>query len=161
MTSIPPSDTVPSGAKALRTLALRRLMAMGLTAVAAPACAVNCNVSTVGVSFGGYDVFSEQSLDGAGSVAVSCDASTTYSIALSPGAGSFGSRRMTSGSHTLNYNLYDDATHSTIWGDGSAGTVVVGGTAVTATHTVYGRIPARQNAYVGSYGDAIVVTLSF
>jgi spore coat protein U-like protein len=28
-------------------------------------------------------------------------------------------------------------------------------------HSVYGRIPARQNAYVGAYADSITVTLNF
>ncbi len=132
-----------------------------LLATPLPAWAATCDVSADGVSFGNYDIFSEQSLDGAGSISVTCDVSATYSIALSPGGGSYGARRMSFGPQTLDYNLYDNATRSVIWGDGSAGTAVVSNTAMVATHTVYGRIPARQNVHVGNYTDSITVTLTF
>lgn len=47
------------------------------------------------------------------------------------------------------------------WGDGSPGTATVNGSGTTHTFTVYGRIPARQNAVVGSYSDTITVTITF
>jgi spore coat protein U-like protein len=37
----------------------------------------------------------------------------------------------------------------------------VAGSAIFANHTIYGRIAARQNAHVGNYVDAIVVTVNF
>lgn len=121
-----------------------------------------CSVSTQPVNFGTYDTFDAAPTDSTGAVDVSCDASTAYTIALSPGGNSsFAPRRMSSGPHMLDYNLYLDASRVTIWGDGSAGTAAVSNTATTATHSVYGQIPARQNAYVGSYADTITVTVSF
>ena len=48
----------------------------------------------------------------------------------------------------LAYNLYREASRSIIWGDGTGGSAVGSGTG--ATHTVYGRIPSRQNVYAGS-----------
>ena len=131
-------------------------------AVAAPAVhAAACSVAAVGVAFSPYDVFSTLASDITGTVNVSCDKSTTYTISLSTGAGTYASRTMTGSSGALIYNLYIDATRLTIWGDGTAGTTTVGGTAKTASHTVYGRIPAQQNAVVGAYTDTVIVTLTF
>lgn len=143
-------------------LRMRRCaLALFLSLPTAPLWAATCNVSTQGVSFGAYDVFSTQQLDGAGTIGVSCDVSTTHSISLSPGAGSYAGRTMASGAHTLTYNLYRDATRTSVWGDGTSGTATVGGTATSESISLYGRIPAQQNKPVGSYSDSITVTLTF
>jgi len=70
---------------------------------------------------------------------------------------------MKSGTHALAYNLFLDATRLTIWGDGSAGTGTVSGvgTGANINTPVYGRIAARQNAFVGTYSDVITVTITF
>lgn len=74
---------------------------------------------------------------------------------------------MRSGSNTLGYNLYTDATRSTIWGDGNAGTFTIADayvlTAITITrnYPVYGRIFPGQNVRVGSYADSITVTVNY
>ena len=120
-----------------------------------------CVVSAVGVNFGSYDPFFQQNLDSTGSVVVSCDVTTAYSIALSPGRGAYTSRAMANGSHELLYNLYTSVAHATLWGDGTAGTATLDASGMSNEHTVYGRIPAGQNAFSGSYSDTIVVTLTF
>jgi spore coat protein U-like protein len=66
-----------------------------------------------------------------------------------------------SAGNLLSYNLYLDPTRLTIWGDGSATTGTVSGTGITGSYTVYGRIPARQNAVVGIYADIVTVTVAF
>lgn len=137
------------------------LLAVTLFGISLPAKSVECSVSTTGVSFGNYDVFSNVSLDGAGSVSVSCDAPAAYSIAISSGNGSYAARWMASGTHQLAYNLYREASRSTIWGDGTGGSTVVTGSDTGATHTVYGRIPSRQNVHAGSYSDSIVVVVTY
>ncbi len=74
---------------------------------------------------------------------------------------------MASGANRLNHNLYTDATRLTVWGDGGAGTSLVSNSivlvllGVTVNHTVFGRVPALQNAAVGNYSDNITVTLTF
>lgn len=127
---------------------------------AAPVLAVTCNVSTGGLVFGSYDPFSTVSLDSAGDIAVTCDVATPYSVSLSPGSGTYANRRMFSGANVLNYNLYIDPLRLTVWGDGSAGTSTVSGS-ISNHYTVYGRIPARQNIYIGSYGDNATITVTF
>ena len=133
----------------------------GLLAIGSQQTHAACNLNVQGVIFGSYDVFNMQSVESTGNVAVTCDVSTPYSIALTQGSGSFASRALTSGANTLAYNLYADPARTSVWGDGTAGTVTVSGSAASANHTVYGRIPARQNVFAGSYSDLITVTLTF
>ncbi|RDS79325.1 SCPU domain-containing protein [Dyella monticola] len=127
----------------------------------APAQSTTCSATTTGVSFGTYDPFASAPLDSTGSVSVTCSASTSYIVALSAGQGSFASRTMSSGAHLLAYNLYTDTLRTTVWGDGSGSTTTVPGSGTSASYTVYGRVPALQNAYVGAYSDSIIVTVSF
>lgn len=139
-----------------------RVSAVLLLTALAPALAwANCGVSTSGVAFGAYDPFAAQHLDSAGTISVSCDAPTAYTIALSTGSGSFALRTLLSGAHQLGYNLYVDPARTIVWGDGSASTSTVPGNDSGAVHTVYGRIPARQNVHIGSYSDSLVITVSF
>jgi spore coat protein U-like protein len=133
-----------------------------LLAVAAPAAhSTGCSVGTVGLNFGNYDVFSTLDNDITGTINVNCQASTSYSISLSSGTGTYASRTMMSAGNLLSYNLFLDLTRLTIWGDGSAGTGTVSSTGITGSSTVYGRIPARQNAVVGIYADVVIVTVTF
>jgi spore coat protein U-like protein len=142
--------------------------------------AADCSVSVSGLAFGTYDQLATIADDSTGTVTVTCTSigkgggvtRVNYSVAFSAGAsGGYQQRFMTSGAPRLNYNLYVDAARSTIWGNGNSGTQLITGSLTvgpgvgngtrTATHTVYGRVPAEQDAAVGSYTDAIVLTLTF
>jgi spore coat protein U-like protein len=120
-------------------------------------------VSTSGLNFGNYDVFSPLNDDITATINVDCPSDTGYSIWLSSGAGPFSSRTLRNGSQLLAYNLYLDPTHLTIWGDGSAGTGIFSGTGTgsNVATQVYGRIPAGQNAWVGPYADVVTITVNF
>ena len=65
----------------------------------------------------------------------------------------------------LAYNIYLDATHLTVWGDGSAGTDFYLnaspplGTPVTVL--AYGRIFRGQDAPAGEYRDSVAVRIQF
>jgi spore coat protein U-like protein len=121
-----------------------------------------CTLSVLGVIFGSYDTFSNVPLDNAGgNVAVTCDIPTPYTLALSPGSGTYALRSMSGAGSSLNYNLFIDPTRLIVWGDGTPGTSVVAGATIGASHTIYGRIPQRQNVPVGVYTDTVIVTLSF
>lgn len=126
------------------------------------ASAAVCTVSTQSVNFGSYDVFSNSNVESTGNINISCDSAASYTISLSTGGGTFLNRALNFGAYLLNYNLFIDAARTIVWGDGSSGTATVSGTtSTTASHVVYGRIPARQNAYVGNYIDNVNVTISF
>lgn len=139
------------------------LLACVLALNAPVARSAGCTVSTSGLNFGNYDVFSPLNDDITATINVNCPSDTAYSIWLSSGSGTFSSRTLTNGAHLLGYNLYLDPTHLTIWGDGSAGTGTFSGTGTGANVAtpVYGRIPAEQNPWVGSYTDVITITVNF
>jgi spore coat protein U-like protein len=135
------------------------IVAFALTAQQGHACTLN----VTGVNFGSYDVFSNSTLDSTGNIDVNCPNGVGYSMALTAGGGNYTQRVMSSGVHRLNYNLYTAANRAVVWGDATSGTVTVNGTGigVNVNHGVYGRIPALQYVYPGSYSDIIIVELTF
>ena len=140
-----------------------KVLACVLVIAVPVARSATCTVSTSGLNFGTYDVFSSLNDDITSTVTVNCTKNKAYSISLSSGSGTFGSRTLTGTGGSLAYNLFLDSTHLTIWGDGSSGTGTLSGTGtgVNKGTPVYGRIPARQNVHVGSYSDLITVTVTF
>lgn len=135
------------------------------------AAQLKCTVSAQGAAFGNYLPRGAAPVDTTGNIAVSCSGAVgqrvRYSVLLSSGAGgSFFPRKMRRDSNALGYNLYTDATRTTIWGDGNAGTFTVAdayvltSVSVTRNYPVYGRLFPGQNVNVGSYADSITVTVN-
>ena len=131
-----------------------------------------CSVSANGLSFGDYNVFAQHENDSVGNLSMSCtglteSATVAYEIQLSRGSGAYVSRTLTSDNNVLVYNVYTQANHLFIWGDGSAGTAVLsdsyglGLSTVSNNYPIYGRIPARQNVNVGSYSDTLMVSVIY
>lgn len=148
----------------MRSMRIRLALLSCALALGAPlARSAGCTVSTSGLNFGNYDVFSALNDDITATINVDCPSGTAYSIWLSSGSGTFSSRTLTGGGNFLLYNLYLDPTRLTIWGDGSAGTGTYSatGTGSNVATPVYGRIPAGQNAWVGTYTDVVTVTVNF
>lgn len=156
------------GALAVLLLALP----LQATALCTPSC--SCLASTTAVSFGVYNPHSASPLDSTGNVRVTCvgtpDLLVSYQIALSNGLNSsnFSPRKMASGANLLNYNLYADSSHASIWGDGSGGTQTVSGSITimpgdtSRDHPVFGRIPGSQTTVPpGSYSDTVLVTVTY
>jgi spore coat protein U-like protein len=145
---------------------IRRLfMAMGWLAAlgsTAHSQAATCTVSATGVAFGTQTFLVTSPSDSTGSITVDCDAVAAYSIGILGGNASTSARVMTAGGYQLGYNLYTDATRAIVWGDGSAGSARVSSAGTEGgTHTVYGRIPAKQNVPAGSYSDSLIVRVEF
>ncbi|MGN6314236.1 MAG: Csu type fimbrial protein [Rhodanobacteraceae bacterium] len=139
----------------------RHAWLLSLALLFAPIASATCSLNVQGVNFGSYDFMSSQNLDSTGHVTVTCDVSSSFSIGLSTGAGTYASRTMQNGAHQLSYNLYTDPAHTMVWGDGTGGSVVVSGSGTNVDEVVYGSAPAGQNPYLGAYSDAITVTLTF
>jgi spore coat protein U-like protein len=150
---------------------LRRLAAVLLAltlGTAAVARAASCSFMSVSpMNFGPYDVFNPSPTDSVSNISYSCNGGATLTIGLSAGAtGTFGQRRLVrAGTFTMNYNLYMDAGHTAIWGDGTGGSMVSGPTmpadGVVVMVPIFGRIPAGQDVGLGTYTDTITVTLNF
>lgn len=147
----------------------RLLLAVAAGALmGAPAAA--CTISSPGVAFGAYDPRAAGNDDSSGTISVACATTVTAPVVqLSTGqSGTYSPRRMRSGGWNLNYNLYTNTARTTIWGNGSGGSVsqtLSGGTISGGqrrfSRTVYGRVPPLQNVGAGSYGDTVVMTVIF
>lgn len=131
--------------------------------------AANCNISAENLAFGDYDATA--SLTSEADITVRCSNGTPYTVKLSAGeGGSFAQRLLSSGSNTLQYNLYTEANLQNIWGDGVGNTGTKGGSGLglssnkAITHVVYGQLPNsvfNQDAPTGSYTDTVTVTVEY
>jgi spore coat protein U-like protein len=151
-------------------------LAIALPKSAAALCIIcSCSVAVDShIAFGAYNPLPGTALDTAGHFTVTCDLTLgllgTYTVALGKGgANSYAPRKMNSGANSLNYNLYTDAARTTVWGDGSGGSALVSDASlltllghVVRQYDVYGRIlPNQQGTPPGSYGDTIVITVTY
>jgi spore coat protein U-like protein len=143
------------------------LVCMSGLMVVSGAEAASCQVSAAVVSFGSFNPLTLSYVDSTGSITLNCTDVAGYSIALSAGNGTYSQRSMVSGSHALDYNLYRDAAHQQVWGDGSSGDNY----ALTAAnpvngqnyvYTVYGRLLIMSSgAHVGTYTDTIGIIVNY
>lgn len=121
-----------------------------------------CIVLTGSLNFGNYhhtqDTLTSATID------VNCSAGIRYRVELSAGNGSYSARQMQgSNGGRLYYNLYTRADYAQVWGDGNAGTGIMGGvgTGTNNLMNVYGLVPAGQQSPAGSYSDNIVIIVNF
>lgn len=131
--------------------------------------AANCLVTAEPLSFGSYDGTVQKS--STSDLTVRCSNGTPYTVKLNSGlTGSFSQRLLTSGSNSLEYNLYTTSAFSSVWGDGTSDTATDGATGAglalgsAITHTVHGLLPNtdnNQNAPAGNYSDTITVTVEY
>jgi len=136
-------------------------------AMAAPSCTINTLTS---VAFGTYDPISPTPLDSVGTIVVHCtggDATVTYAISAGS-SGSFSSRTMAGpSSSALAYNLYTTAAYTSVWGDGTGGSVILGPITILqaetsgATSYIYGRMPAGQHVAAGTYAETLTLMITF
>jgi spore coat protein U-like protein len=154
------------------------LIGLGLLFAPTDLRAATCSVSTPGLAFGSYDVYSAAATNGTGTLRVSCtlgaadgnNITVPYTISLSAGSsGGYVQRQMQGGGDTLGYNLYTTTTHSVVWGDGSGSTQTIAGSmkltngnpSNTNTHTVFGQIAPLQDVAVANYQANVTVTVTY
>ena len=133
-----------------------------------------CTVAADDLNFGDYDPFSASAIDSSTEVRVECGALIlgaliTYEVRISSGgSGNYAARSLASGNSRLFYNLYTDAARSSIWGDGSGGSITISdGYTLTLLYNqlkiypLYGRIPGGQNVAAGQYRDSLVISVIY
>ena len=129
-----------------------------------------CTVTATNLGFGNYTPGSG-AIAATSTVGVNCSNSTAYTVDLNVGStsgGTFAQRLLANGANTLQYNLYTNNTHTTIWGDTTGGTSDQSGTGAglgtVQNFTVYGNLPdsaTNQGAVPGVYTDTITVTVAY
>ena len=127
----------------------------------------NCTITTNQVAFGSYDPIvanASANLDAAGAVIIACTKGAVTTLGLDTGTNpSGGTRQLVSSGSFLTYELYQDSSRSTVWGDSGAALFNSGTAPSKAARTfpVYGRIVGNQDVPAGSYTDSIVATVNF
>jgi spore coat protein U domain-containing protein, fimbrial subunit CupE1/2/3/6 len=151
----------------------------GLMASAAPKANRSCTIETRPLSFGIYDPLAGTDLDAIGQIIYACESGSGggpgrakpenkgIRIEMAQGSSnSFAPRHMYGlGFADLQYNIYLDATHRTVWGTGEGSTQVYidehppNGTPVIVP--AFGRIFGRQDVAAGPYTDNVPVRIVF
>jgi spore coat protein U-like protein len=125
-------------------------------------CIIN-SASTL--NFGGSQGLLLTNVDQTSTLQVQCTDSTPYNIGLNAGTGSGATvavRKLTGGGGTINYSLYTDGAHSTVWGNTvSTDTVAGTGNGSNQSFTIFGRVPAQATPAPGLYADTITVTVNY
>lgn len=105
-----------------------------------------------------------------GAIIATCSNNTQYTIALNFGSttgATCAARKMAAGTNTINYNLFQDSTYSTIWGDGSGASCQSKtglGSGAAQSIAVYGLIPGTPTQTPVKdqvYTDMVTVTMTF
>lgn len=122
----------------------------------------DCRVEARPVAFGMLWDLPRNGANAEGLVLLNCAAAPSLRVSMGPGLGAAqaSSRRLLNGAASLSYNLYTDAAHTQLWGDGLGGTVAPIA-AANSMLTVYGRIPAMRPPAAGSYSDQVEVTIDW
>lgn len=107
-------------------------------------------------------------VDASSALTVTCTNTTPYAVALDAGsnaggAANFGSRAMKSGANLLSYQLYLNAGRTSVWGDGSGGSLTATGTGTGSSQslTIHGRLPSLTGTIPGAYTDTVTVTITY
>jgi spore coat protein U-like protein len=126
-----------------------------------------CSVTATNISFGGSVGVLTSAIPATGTITATCTYGDSYTLALNKGTtsgASLSNRLMAgSGSATVQYQLYTNSGHSTVWGDGTSGTSTSGGTGTGSAqnYTVYGQVPAQTTPAPNTYSDTITVTITY
>ncbi len=141
------------------------LLLLVLVAHSATMAQRRCWVETLTpVSFGNYDPVQTSDLDATGQFRFHCAGNYSAIVSIDAGTGgSFAPRTMQGPVNQLGYNLYLDASRTTVWGDGTGGTSVASYNNVRTWTTVpvYGRVPFGQSVGSGAYTDTVVITIEW
>lgn len=127
----------------------------------------SCQIQALtGVAFGNFNPLAGISDSSMGSVTIYCQGKKTIVISLSTGqSNTYAPRYMASPATAthLNYNLYTDAGHTQIWGDGTNGTLPVTQNLQNSSvsDTIYGMVPSQPTVVPGQYSDTITLTVAF
>jgi spore coat protein U-like protein len=122
-----------------------------------------CTIGASALNFGTYTGVA--ALNSTSAITVQCTNQAPYYVGLNAGTATGATvttRKMTSGTHTLNYGLYSNSAMTINWGN-TVGTDTVSGTGTgnTQSLTVYGLMPKNQALFPGTYTDTITATITY
>jgi spore coat protein U-like protein len=130
-----------------------------------------CILSSPTLAFGAYDPVvtnNAANLDSTTTITVTCTKGATgitlgFGNSANAPTGCTAPQRCLLGvahANYLNYQLYSDSGHSSVWTTAIAETVSGGITTPTSV-TIYGRVPPTQDVSVDTYSDTVVATVNY
>lgn len=141
-----------------------------LLVTAGPAAAQMCSFGISSVSFGAVNLLSGANADTTATLSISCTGMANSTVRICPniGSGSGGAtasaRQMLSGANILQYQLYQDAARTTVWGSffwafaarpPTINLALGAGGSATQSVTIYGRVFGSQGTVPpGSYSSS-------
>jgi spore coat protein U-like protein len=121
----------------------------------------DCKITTpaTNIDFGSYDpTVTNNNDNGTGGFGFKCTKGTAYKVYIT------GTRAMTSGAETLNFELYADAGRTSVFPNINAAGIAGSATsnAVEIITNIYGRIPAGQDVTAGkTFNQTLTVTVDY
>ncbi|MCA3860529.1 MAG: spore coat U domain-containing protein [Burkholderia sp.] len=129
----------------------------------------NCTIAANPLAFGTSGVLSA-AVNQKTTVSVTCTNTTPYNVGLDAGSvtGSTVASRLMAGTSTGNttttvgFQLYQDAGHTTVWGNTQGTDTVAGtGTGSAQSLTVYGQVPTQATPKPDTYQTTVTATVYF
>jgi spore coat protein U-like protein len=121
-----------------------------------------CTIDPATLAFGAYDPAATTELGGSAALTIRCTQGSDFWVEFGP-AGARQMANLAGTGETLGYELYRDATCTTVWDDAAPATPTdtpeIGLFAYGAT--VYGCIPQAQIVSAGDYQDDVTMTVHF
>jgi spore coat protein U-like protein len=124
----------------------------------------DCAISATALSFGSSGVLSAN-INQSTTLSVTCSNTTPYSVGLDAGSVSGSTvttRLLGNGAATVQFQLYSDSAHTTVWGN-TPGTNTVSGTGTGGAQslTVYGEVPAQGTPAANTYTSTVTASVTF
>lgn len=124
----------------------------------------NCTIAATNIAFATQSTLASP-VTSSGTLSVQCTNNDAYRVSLSGGQlGTVIARAMTGPTGaSIGYQLYVDGGHTTIWGDGTAGTSQLTGvgTGLLQSIPVHARVPPQSTPAPGVYTDSVTATIQF
>lgn len=128
----------------------------------------NCQLTIAPLIFGEYDPLGAHQanwLDSSTEVRLLCSRDSRATLSLDGGLHAQGpdARRMLNAGEYLGYQIFQDASRTQPWGEGSDARTIsqFSGSFEPESITLYGRIPAGQQVLSGSYSDVVTAKVDF
>ncbi len=121
-----------------------------------------CSIAASGVNFGAY-LPDRGALSFTGKLRVTCSTTASFTVALTGGmSGNPALRQMRlPGGAMLRYQLYQDAAHTRVWGDGGMGALAGPFIGTGAELTVFGLLHGSQRVPAGAATDLLTAIVNY
>lgn len=124
----------------------------------------DCSISANPLNFGSSGVLAAN-VTQTTSLSVTCSNTTPYNIGLDAGSVSGSTvttRLLANGATTVQFQLYSDSGHTTVWGN-TIGTNTVSGTGDgnAQSLTVYGVVPPQTTPAANTYTSTVTASVTF